>query len=167
MFQADISCASVRRGGGLLDLNQHTVLLRLWKLPQDSPRSVIHRVHIDLANSGQPGSWSHLQLGGRTVPSEEQWYLPEETGEVRWPSSLFDVILASELIIYTFWPETWAELANDSAFSARVRKSESAMVKPFFNAWDSYQRNFSGTTFLGSICNQRSRHPWTASSTGS
>jgi hypothetical protein len=162
-IQADISTECIRRGDGCRDLNSHCLLIRLWERPEDGESRVICRSHIDLANPEQKAPWSHIQFGGETIDDGEKWKPPPETGAIRWPSALFDLVLACELLVSSFWPKKWEELCKKPEFVDPIRKSEEAYVQPFFEAWSCYsrRRNSNKSTFLTALWNTISSHPWT------
>jgi hypothetical protein len=160
--RVEVSSQCKRRGRNRLDLDEHTVLVRVWDRPPDGGAKVIHRAHIDLANIGQSGPWSHLQFGGRSIKKHEGWPLPKEVSDLRWPSQLFDIVLVCELIVYNFWPDKWARLCGKPEFVSKIHSSEQSYVRPFFEAWARYD-SLSGSerkTFLGALCNKLNKHPW-------
>jgi hypothetical protein len=159
---ADICTSCARRGRNRLDLDEHTILVRLWDRPSKGESNVICRAHVDLATSGQSGPWSHLQFGGRSIKTSEKWGLPKEVSELRWPSPLFDIILACELIVYNFWPDKWSILCGRQEFISQIHKSEDSYIRPFFEACNRYWRLGGGEriTFLKMLCNKSNNHPW-------
>jgi hypothetical protein len=161
LVQAEIAIMSRRRGGGRLDLDEHSILVRLWEVPTAAPRNLVNRVHIDLANHGQPGPWSHLQFGGESVEEYENWPLPPIAGHPRWPTALMDLILASELIVYSFWPDKWRLLCEKREIITLIKRAEDAYLRPFFEAWSSCQGlDGNRRTFLSMVCNLTTDHPW-------
>ena len=161
---ADICTRCICKSQNNLSLDKHTVLIRLWDRPPEGESRVLYRVHIDLAESGQAGPWSHLQVGGRKVDDSEKWLYPltSEINEFRWPYPLFDVVLACELVVYCLWPDKWSDLCTKPEFVSPIRDSEQSYIKRYFESWTKYER-LNGSereTFLATLCNRRNEHPW-------
>jgi len=162
LVQADVAVQTKWNGSNLAE---HIALLRLWHVPDSGSRRVVSRAHVDLANEGQHGPWAHLQFGGETVDDSESWNLPPFAGQPRWPAPLVDLILASELILYSFWPDVWETLFQEVEINRIVKRSENAYLREFFEEWSRYQRASHSSpnprrTFLYSVCNTRTGPPW-------
>jgi len=142
-----------------------TTVIRLWERPPQGGARVVCRYHVDLANAGQRGPYSHLQLGGRSIPPDENCDWAEIVGEMRWALPLFDVVLATEFVVYSFWPEKWEDLSKKPEFVNSVCQSQTELFDPFLELWRTYQsqQRTSGIpkhSFLGTVHNLNNANPW-------
>ncbi len=161
LISAEISTKCIRRGKGRLGVDEHFVLIRLSDRSANGCRRVVCRVHFDLANVDQPGPWSHLQIGGRSVDQSENWSLPPQIGELRLPAPLYNVILACELVVYSFWHDKWCALCAKHEFLAPIQWSEDSYFQPFYEQWNDYLRlDNRRRTFMCQLCNKQNAHPW-------
>jgi hypothetical protein len=120
-------------------------------------RDVLFRQHLDVANPGQHGPVSHLQLGGQIHGVERsEWSRIEQP---RWPVVPMDLTLISELLLYSFAHGIWLDIRHQQTWVQWMQRSESLCWSLWFQRHESYwfQRN-SGETWLSTQCNQAS--PW-------
>jgi hypothetical protein len=89
---------------------------------------------LDLATGSRREPLFHLQAGGFRIKKIEE---ERHFGLLRWPMMPLDLILATELILYTFHHERWEEVHQDSEFLFSVRQSEERFLEPFFHLWAS------------------------------
>lgn len=94
-----------------------------------------YRAHLDLATHSGREPLFHLQTGGfRSEKIAEEKHF----GLLRWPVIPLDVILVTELILYTFQYEQWKDVHQDSEFLNALRPSEERFLAPFFqDLWSS------------------------------
>lgn len=125
------------------------VVIRVWSLDPDlyfrepwdalrlenecSPDSgrVMLRVHFDLANPNQPGPRHHLQVGGKARREELHWF-PEALSVPRMLHMPMDLILASELIAATFYPDEYREIRREPAWRGSRKVSQQHLLKGYF-----------------------------------
>ncbi len=125
------------------------VVIRVWSLePQvyfrkewDAPAlehktnpdtgRVMLRVHFDLANSGQAGPHYHLQVGGNARPDELHWF-PEALSVPRMLHMPMDLVLASELVAATFYPDAYKNIRREPAWTGSLRVSQSHLLEGYF-----------------------------------
>jgi hypothetical protein len=112
-----------------------------------------YRAHLDLAVESSREPLFHLQSGGfrgENLVGEKYF------GDLRWPIFPMDLVLVTELVLYTFQPEKWESVHRDAEFLYAVRPSEERFLAPFFQHWSNPQtRNHS---FLATFC--ASRQGW-------
>ena len=95
-------------------LDPHVYFREQWDAPDlvemCSPETgrVMLRVHFDLANPGQSGPHYHLQVGGNARSEEMHWF-PEALSVPRILHMPMDLILASELVAATFYPDEYRD----------------------------------------------------------
>jgi hypothetical protein len=91
-----------------------------------------YKAHLDLATGSRREPLFHLQAGGFRVAkiAEEKYF-----GLLRWPMIPLDMILVTELILYTYQPEEWEAVHQNSEFLYAVRQSEESFLAPFFHLW--------------------------------
>ena len=96
----------------------------------DSGR-VMLRLHFDLANLDQPGPRHHLQVGGRAQPQELHWF-PETLSIPRMLHMPMDLVLASELIAATFYPNEYRKIRRDPVWRGSRGVSQQHLLKGYF-----------------------------------
>lgn len=96
----------------------------------DSGR-VMLRLHFDLANPNQPGPHHHLQVGGRARPEELHWF-PETLSLPRMLHMPMDLVLASELIAATFYPNEYKKIRRDPVWRGSRDVSQQHLLKGYF-----------------------------------
>jgi hypothetical protein len=114
-----------------------------------------YKAHLDLATNFRQEPLFHLQAGGlRTEKSPAEKYL----GLLRWPMIPLDLILVTELILYTFQHEEWEAVHQNAEFLQAVRQSEELFLAPFFKKfWR--QPTDRGHSFLAAFCASRQSGP--------
>ncbi len=96
-------------------------------LVEDLEGNVITRQHLDLANTGQKGAMWHLQLGG--LPGGGRERPPYEWFDVpRWPSHPHDFMLTVELVVYSFWWDTWNRIRETDPWRLWVKRAEDLVL---------------------------------------
>jgi len=110
-----------------------------------------YRAHLDLATDSRREPLFHLQTGSSRIEkiAEEKHF-----GLLRWPMIPLDLVLVTELILYTFQPREWEAVHQNAEFLHAVRQSEQGFLTPFFQKiWSNPQgRNHS---FLAAFCASR------------
>lgn len=96
---------------------------------EDKPK---YRAHLDLAVGASREPLFHLQAGGFRA---EKTIDEKHFGILRWPMIPLDLILVTELILYTFQPEEWEAIHGNAEFLFAVRQSEESFLEPFFRLW--------------------------------
>jgi hypothetical protein len=91
-----------------------------------------YRAHLDLAADNSREPLFHLQAGGVRAEKllDERYF-----GILRWPMIPLDLILVTELILYTFQPEEWKSIHGNAEFLFAIRQSEERFLDPFFRLW--------------------------------
>ena len=125
------------------------VVIRVWSLdphvyfrePWDAARledecspdrgRVMLRLHFDLANPHQPGPRHHLQVGGNARPEELHWF-PEALSVPRLLHMPMDLVLASELIAATFYPDAYRKIRREPAWTGSRKVSQQHLLKGYF-----------------------------------
>jgi hypothetical protein len=116
--------------------------------------TLIERYHLDLANTGQPGSIWHLQFGGN--PAGDVLPLPTNWLKVpRWPLPPMDLTLMIEFLIYSFFPADWEKLSGRGEWLELIRDAEQLVVSHFAKRMgDHFAGNVDGPTWLMSQDNE-------------
>ena len=110
-----------------------------------------YRAHLDLATESRREPLFHLQAGGFRIEkiAEEKHF-----GILRWPMIPLDLILVTELVLYTFQPEQWEAIHQNAEFLHVVRQSEERFLVPFFEElWNDPDRR--DHSFLAAFCASR------------
>ena len=125
------------------------VVIRVWSLdphvyfrePWDAARlehecspqngRVMLRLHFDLANPNQPGPRHHLQVGGNARPEELHWF-PEALSVPRLLHMPMDLVLASELVAATFYPDEYKKIRREGAWKGSRNVSQQHLLKGYF-----------------------------------
>ena len=125
-----------------------TVTLRIWCLSPaiyfrdqwDAPAlqdrinpatgRVMLRVHFDLANAGQPGPRHHVQVGGVPHSGELHWF-PEKLSVPRMVHMPVDLVLATEMVAATFYPENYEHISREPSWVSSRRISEKHLLSDY------------------------------------
>lgn len=125
-----------------------TVAIRVWCLsPQvyfrsgwDAPKvknkvdprngRVMLRLHFDLANKGQPGPQYHLQVGGKQHPGELHWF-PESVSVPRMLHMPVDLVLASEMVAATFYPDEYRIIRREPSWIRSLRIAQGHLLHEY------------------------------------
>jgi hypothetical protein len=107
-----------------------------------------YRAHLDLATDSSREPLFHLQAGGFRVDKKVE---EKHFHFLRWPTIPLDLVLVTELILYTFQPEIWEKVHRNSEFLQAVKTSEEQFLAPFFRL-GSNPRDHS---FLAAFCSFR------------
>ena len=91
---------------------------------------VMLRLHFDLANEDQPGPRNHLQLGGVQHGSEWHWF-PETLSVPRLLHMPVDLVLATEMIAATFYPEDYLDIRREPSWTHARRTSERHLLPDY------------------------------------
>ena len=96
---------------------------------QTDPESgrVMLRIHFDLANEKQPGPKYHVQVGGNPLPEELLWF-PEALDVPRILHTPVDLVLASELVAATFYPEKYEDIRREDSWKGTRRVSQEHLL---------------------------------------
>ena len=97
------------------------------RIQQDTGR-VMWRAHFDLANLDQSGPKYHMQFGGRQHDEEMHWF-PSTLSIPRIAHSPLDLVLATEFVTATFFPEEYKKLRRESTWKGALRKSQRHLMR--------------------------------------
>ena len=92
---------------------------------------VMLRLHFDLANPNQPGPRHHLQVGGNAQSEELHWF-PKSLSVPRLIHMPMDLVLASELIAATFYPDEYRKIRRERAWKGSRNVSQQHLLKGYF-----------------------------------
>ena len=92
---------------------------------------VMLRIHFDLANPNQSGPKYHAQVGGNQRPGEFCWF-PEAIDVPRILHTPVDLILASELVAATFYPNKYEQIKREDAWKGSRRVSQKHLLQGYF-----------------------------------
>lgn len=106
--------------------------LELMEMCRPETGRVMLRVHFDLANSGQTGPRYHLQVGGNARPDELHWF-PEALSVPRILHTPMDLILASELVAATFYPDEYRNIRREPAWRGSIKNSQQHLLEGYFS----------------------------------
>jgi hypothetical protein len=146
----DVFCQlSEPRDGRPLPGQAHNIVIRVWTEDQtlwfregldDSAlvdqikaaggRRVIHRVHFDFANAGQPGPQFHLQIGGGQHGAEFCWF-PGNFELPRFPHMPICLITACEFVVRTFFPAEYERIAHEATWIGAIRVAQDSYALPY------------------------------------
>ena len=118
-------------------LDPHVYFREQWDAPvlagmcgPDTGR-VMLRVHFDLANRGQPGPHYHLQVGGNSRPEELHWF-PKALSVPRMLHMPMDLVLATELVAATFYPDEYRDIRREPAWRGSRKVSQQHLLEGYF-----------------------------------
>jgi hypothetical protein len=145
----DLFCQIAEPDDGL-PLDTHSIVIRVWTEDRslwlrpglDDPqlgepiaaaggRRVIHRVHLDFANLGQPGPRFHMQLGGGQHGQEFCWF-PDNLKLPRFVHQPASLITACEFVLRTFFPSEYETVAREATWIGAIRVAQDAYLVPYF-----------------------------------
>lgn len=92
---------------------------------------VMLRIHFDLANQNQVGPKYHCQVGGRQVCEELHWF-PEALSVPRMAHMPMDLMLASELVAATFYPNEYTDIRREDSWKGSRRVSQEHLLCGYF-----------------------------------
>lgn len=92
---------------------------------------VMLRVHFELANPQQAGPRYHLQIGGNAHVDELHWF-PEAISVPRILHMPLDLMLASELIAATFYPDEYKDIRREPAWKGSLTVSQQHLLRRYF-----------------------------------
>ena len=110
-------------------LDSHVYFREDWdaeRLGSDIPSNtgrVMLRMHFDLANPAQAGPKYHVQIGGNQRQEEFHWF-PQSLSVPRLLHPPMDLVLASEMIAATFFPDDYKEIRRESSWVHSIRTSQ-------------------------------------------
>lgn len=102
-----------------------------------SEGKLLDRWHVDLANDDQEGPIFHLQYGGHSSGNTMR-NIEQKLSVPRWIYPPLDIVLACELVVANFFPETWLRLRKDPKWMALVREAESFCYTDYFNTFSKH-----------------------------
>ena len=94
---------------------------------------VVLRLHFDLANEGQQGPCYHLQVGGRQHQGDLSWF-PRAVSVPRLHHMPVDLVLATELIVATFYKDTYRANRRDPSWKSALRVSQGHLLSGYFQS---------------------------------
>lgn len=93
---------------------------------------VVARMHFDKADTSDKEPLFHLQFGGK-APNEVQelcWF-PSQIVVPRLPYHPVDIVLASELIVANFFPDSFETLRKEPEWRALIARSQHRILKRY------------------------------------
>jgi hypothetical protein len=145
----DVFCQIAEPDDGLPQ-GAHNIVIRIWTEDRnlwlrpglDDPalsdpiiaaggRRVIHRIHLDFANRGQPGPRFHMQLGGGQHGSEFCWF-PDNLKLPRFVHQPASLIIACEFVLRTFFPGEYEKVARERTWIGAIRVAQNAYIAPYY-----------------------------------
>ena len=118
-------------------LDPHVYFRKQWDAPQLADACdaysgrVMLRVHFDLASPRQAGPQYHVQVGGNTQAEEMHWF-PESLSVPRMVHMPMDLVLASELIAATFYPDAYKKIRREPAWTGSRNVSQQHLLDGYF-----------------------------------
>ena len=92
---------------------------------------VMLRIHFDLANAGQAGPRYHAQVGGNPRPEELSWF-PKALDVPRLLHAPVDLVLASEMVAATFYPNEYEDIKREHSWKGSRRVSQEHLLDGYF-----------------------------------
>lgn len=142
----ELAVRTVRSGPMIQDVSEHSVEVYIR---DGADSALVHFSRVDLGR-GVAEPRSHLQFGGC---GDESAFHPKADC-LRWPTPLYDFVLASELVLYTFYRRKWEKhvLGRGEAIHL-VRRAEKMYLRSLVDDLSSYLEDPpSGRTFLAVSC---------------
>ena len=147
----ELAVRTVRTGPGVDAVSEHSVEVYVR---DGTDSKLVHFSRVDLGR-GTAEPRYHLQFGGC---ADEESFHPN-AGCFRWPTPLYDFVLASELVLYTFYREAWEKhvLGKGEAIHL-VREAEHMYLRSIMDRLISYMDDPPvGRTFLAVSCTSHGR----------
>lgn len=142
----ELAVRTVRSGPEAEAVSEHSVEVYV----RDTTDSkLVHFSRVDLGR-GTAEPRFHLQFGG----CADENSFPAKADCLRWPISLYDLVLASELLLYTFYREAWEKhvLGKREAIHL-VRQAERIYLRSLMDQLKSYMDHPpADRTFLAVSC---------------
>lgn len=145
----ELAVRTLRKGPAEADVQEHSVEISLRDLAAGG-NTLVHFSRVDLGRGAAEPRY-HVQFGGCGDRDE---VFPPQADRLRWPGPLYDFVLASELVLYTFYRPTWKKqvLGRGEALNL-VRQSETNYLGLWMERWRSYCINRpAGRSFLAVSC---------------
>ena len=92
---------------------------------------VMLRLHFDLANDKQPGPKYHLQIGGNPRDDEFHWF-PESIDVPRILHHPMDLVLATELIAASFYPDRYRKFKREGQWVNSMKTSQGHLLAAYY-----------------------------------
>lgn len=142
----ELAVRTVRNGPGVEAVAEHSVEVYV-RDGMDS--KLVHFSRVDLGR-GIAEPRFHLQFGGC---ADEGSFHPK-AGCLRWPTPLYDFVLASELVLYTFYRDAWEKhVLGKSEAIHLVREAEHMYLRSLMDRLRTYMDTPPvGQTFLAVSC---------------
>jgi hypothetical protein len=146
----ELAVRTRRNGPALQEPEEHSVEVYLQELVGGGESKLVHLSRVDLARGGVEPRY-HLHFGG-CAGGEDSFHPRADC--LRWPLPLYGFVLASELILYTFYNRVWAaKILGRREALAVVRSAEQDYFRLWMDRWISYSGNSpAGKTFLAFSC---------------
>ena len=125
-------------GVRIWSLDDHVYFRKEWDAKRLSSEvdsntgRVMLRLHFDLANEMQSGPKYHLQVGGKPHDGELHWF-PESLSVPRMLHPPMDLVLATELIAATFFPENYRDLKREPLWTSSMKTSQSHLLAGYLD----------------------------------
>lgn len=145
----ELAVRTVRCGPAEADVQEHSVEISLRDISVGS-NTLVHFSRVDLGRGTAEPKY-HVQFGG--CADQDDVFHPK-ADRLRWPGPLYDFVLASELVLYTFYRATWQKqvLGRGEALNL-VRQSEAHYLGLWMQRWQSYcTTRPAGRSFLAVSC---------------
>ena len=145
----ELAVRTVRGGPADTDVREHSVEISIRDL-SDGGNALVHFSRVDLGRGAAEPRY-HVQFGGC---ADYGSVFHPKADRFRWPGPLYDFVLASELVLYTFYRETWQKkiLGRNEALSL-VRQSEVNYLSLWMKLWRDYRTlQPAGRSFLAASC---------------
>lgn len=145
----ELAVQTLRNGPAEADVQEHSVEISLHDISEGS-RALVHFSRVDLGRGTAEPKY-HVQFGGC---ADHDGVFHPKADRFRWPGPLYDFVLASELVLYTFYRPTWQKqiLGKNEALSL-IRESEQRYLGLWMERWRSYSSEQPvGRSFLAVSC---------------
>jgi hypothetical protein len=153
----ELAVRTKRSGPGESDIEEHSVEVYVRDLSDGTDNALVHFSRVDLGR-GTAEPRYHVQFGGC---ADEGGILHPKADCLRWPGPLYDFVLASELVLYTFYRPTWQKnvLCKKEALHL-VRQSERNYLRLWMDQWQNYSVDQPvGKSFLAVSCTSHRQAP--------
>lgn len=142
----ELGVRTVRSGPGVEAVSEHSVEVYVR---HGADGRLVHFSRVDLGR-GTAEPRFHLQFGG--CADEDSFHPSADC--LRWPTPLYDFVLASELLLYTFYREAWQQHVLEKGEAIHlVREAEHMYLRSLMDRLKSYIDDPpAGRTFLAVSC---------------
>lgn len=115
---------------------------------------VMSRCHYDTCSEGQYAPFYHFQFHGTPQENEVYWF-PTNIDFPHFPSPPIDLILACEIVVATYFPDTYQDLLQDGNWVNLIKESEVFILSNYYKKCIAYlDNNPKNKTLLDYFCDQ-------------